>query len=236
MYSRQLAAAMLGYQEAILSEALEEDGLTVLGRGLGLHSILLQLIRIYSKVGTRPAVPAAEGGPRQALVFVLNVGKEQQEQLQEDLSAVSGVLPIRFVNQEVGVAERAAVYLEGGCVIATAPILIVDSLNGRVNAKHVSGLIVNDAHRVSDTSREAFIVRLFRTTNQTGFVKAFSESADLFSGEFGKVSKVLASLYLRKLFLWPRFHLTVAESIARHNPEVIELSQPTSPLMGAIQR
>ena len=43
---------MLGYQEAILSEALEEDGLTVLGRGLGLHSILLQLIRIYSKVGT----------------------------------------------------------------------------------------------------------------------------------------------------------------------------------------
>ena len=56
-----------------------------------------------------------------------------------------------------GVAERAAVYLEGGCVIATAPILIVDSLNGRVNAKHVSGLIVNDAHRVSDTSRAAFI-------------------------------------------------------------------------------
>ena len=37
---------MLGYQEAILSEALEEDGLTVLGRGLGLHSILLQLTEL----------------------------------------------------------------------------------------------------------------------------------------------------------------------------------------------
>jgi DNA excision repair protein ERCC-4 len=228
---------MRAFQEAIRSAVLAEDGLTVLGRGLGLHSILAQLIRIYSAEGTAPAVAAADGGPQQALVFVLNVGRDQQEQLQEDLSTVSGAFrPIRFVNQEVGTSERAKVYLEGGCVIATAPILIVDCLNGRVNAKHISGLIVNDAHRVSDTSREAFIVRLFRTSNQSGFVKAFSEQPELLSGEFGKVEKILKSLFLRKLFLWPRFHLVVADSISAHNPEVIELLQPTTPLMSSIQR
>ena len=229
---------MLGFQEAILSEALAGDGLSVLGRGLGLHGILAQLVRIYSAAGTAPAVAAANGGPRQALVFVLNVGKEQQQQLEEDLSTVSGPgsYTLRFVNQEVGATERSKVYLQGGCVIATAPILIVDLLNGRVDAKHVSGLIVNDAHRVTDTSREAFIVRLFRTNNQTGFVKAFSDQPELLSGEFGKVEKILKSLFLRKLFLWPRFHLTVADSISAHNPEVIELLQPGTPLMVAIQR
>ena len=81
---------MLGFQEAILSEALAEDGLTVLGRGLGLHGILAQLVRIYSAAGTAPAVAAADGGPQQALVFVLNVGKDQQQQLEEDLSTVTG--------------------------------------------------------------------------------------------------------------------------------------------------
>jgi DNA excision repair protein ERCC-4 len=227
---------MLGFQEAILSEALAEDGLTVLGRGLGLHGILAQIVRIYSAAGTAPAVAAADGGPQQALVFVLNVGKDQQQQLEEDLSTVTGTHSLRFVNQEVGTAERAKVYLQGGIVIATAPILIVDSLNGRVNAKHISGLIVNDAHRVTDTSREAFIVRLFRTSNQSGFVKAFTDQPELLSGEFGKVEKILKSLFLRKLFLWPRFHLTVADSISAHNPEVIELLQPATPLMVAIQR
>ena len=54
----------------------------------------------------------------------------------------------------------------GGCVAATAPILIVDFLNGRLNAGHVSGLLVNDAHRVTDNSREAFVIRLFRQARQ----------------------------------------------------------------------
>ena len=223
---------MLRYQESILQEILAQDGLVILGRGLGLHSILLQLLRVF---GSDPS-KISDTGPARPLIFFVNISKEQQEGLQDDLSTTPTTRPIRFINQEVGVGQRGKVYMEGGCVIATAQILIVDMLNGRLDPTHVSGIVVNDAHRVTETSREAFIVRLFRTANQAGFLKAFSEHAQLFSGEFQKVSKVMKSLYLRKLFLWPRFHLDVAESLVERSPDVVELVQPVTPLMADAQR
>jgi DNA excision repair protein ERCC-4 len=36
----------------------------------------------------------------------------------------------------------------------------------------VDGLVVANAHRVSATSSEAFIIRLYRIANQQGFIKA----------------------------------------------------------------
>eukprot|EP01087_Luapelamoeba_hula_P023275 TRINITY_DN8522_c0_g1_i1.p1 TRINITY_DN8522_c0_g1~~TRINITY_DN8522_c0_g1_i1.p1 ORF type:complete len:734 (-),score=91.37 TRINITY_DN8522_c0_g1_i1:433-2613(-) len=42
-------------------------------------------------------------------------------------------------------------------------------------------------------------------------------------------------LYLVKLHLWPRFQSVVSTSLERHQPEVIELDQPLTPSMQAIQ-
>jgi hypothetical protein len=42
-------------------------------------------------------------------------------------------------------------------------------------------------------------------------------------------------LYVKKLYLWPRFHQAVIEDLQAHQPEVIELHQPMTPLMSSIQ-
>lgn len=51
---------------------------------------------------------------------------------------------------------------QGGCYLITSRILIVDLLSGRLDARSVTGMIVNQADKVTEASTEAFIVRKYR--------------------------------------------------------------------------
>jgi DNA excision repair protein ERCC-4 len=51
---------------------------------------------------------------------------------------------------------------QGGCLLVTSRILIVDLLDGKLEPHRITGFVVNQAHKVSDTSTEAFIVRIYR--------------------------------------------------------------------------
>jgi DNA excision repair protein ERCC-4 len=87
-------------------------------------------------------------------------------------------------------------------------------------------LVVN-AHRVTDTSGESFAVRLLRGGgNSTAFVRAFSDRPGALCRGFSGVERVLKALLLRHLYLWPRFHLSVADCLNARPPEVLELRQP----------
>ena len=63
---------------------------------------------------------------------------------------------------------------------------MVDLLSDRLSGRHVAGVVVLNAHRVTDTSGEGFAVRLFRAANSNGFVRAFSDQPVSFLG-FSKV-------------------------------------------------
>lgn len=77
---------------------------------------------------------------------------------------------------------------------------------------------------------------MFREKNQNGFIKAFCEDPEHLTNGYMKVERLLRSLYLQKLFLWPRFRLEVARALEMHTqPDVIELSLPLSKHMLAIQ-
>jgi DNA excision repair protein ERCC-4 len=65
-----------------------------------------------------------------------------------------------------------------------------------VDPATVHGILVANAHRVSDASTEAFILRLFREGNPHGFVKAFSDEPEALSRGFGKAEAVL------KVWVW----------------------------------
>jgi hypothetical protein len=41
--------------------------------------------------------------------------------------------------------------------------------------------------------------------------------------------------FIRKLFLWPRFHEVVRQQLAHGRPEVVELKQPMTPRMVSMQ-
>ena len=51
---------------------------------------------------------------------------------------------------------------------------------------------------------------------QTGFIKAFSDNPQCFSSGFCQVERVMKSLFVRKLFLWPRFHASVVAFFEKH--------------------
>ena len=114
-------------------------------------------------------------------------------------------------------------------------ILVVDFLSDRVPVTHLSGIIVNRAHKVIDSSQEAFILRLFRQKNTTGFIKAFTDQPQSFTQGFGRVERILKNLFVRNLYLWPRFEASVLDVFSRVKPEVIELQLKLSSRMRDIQ-
>jgi len=216
---------MLAFQEEALQSVLDGDALLVLGRGLGLHALVLSLVKIY----------AASRDVR-GVVLLLNVIADEQELLREECEQGAGAGTLSSVNMQTPAQSRQVLYTQEGCLIVTAPILIVDLLNKRLLPKNIAGIIVNDAHRVSESSKEAFILRLFRQGNREGFVKAFSDQPDQFQGGFHRAEAIMRALFVRRLSLWPRFHVTVSESFEQHEPDVVELRVPMTATMIAIQK
>jgi DNA excision repair protein ERCC-4 len=131
---------------------------------------------------------------------------------------------------------REKTYSQGGILSVTSRILVVDLLSKLLDPEKITGIILLHAERVVATALEAFIVRVYRQFNRNGFLKAFSDSPEPFTTGFAPLSNMLRNLFLRKPSLWPRFHVTVAESLeGRRKAEVIELEVPMTDKMRDIQ-
>jgi DNA excision repair protein ERCC-4 len=90
--------------------------------------------------------------------------------------------------------------------------------------------------RIVATSIEAFIIRIYRQLNKSGFLKAFSDNPEPFTTGFAPLASMMRNLFLRKPSLWPRFHVMVAKSLeGRKKAEVIELEVPMTDGMRDIQ-
>uniref|UniRef100_H9G7T2 DNA repair endonuclease XPF n=1 Tax=Anolis carolinensis TaxID=28377 RepID=H9G7T2_ANOCA len=143
-------------------------------------------------------------------------------------------LPQRVTN-EVASNRRYQVYTGGGVLFATSRILVVDFLTDRIPADLITGILVYKAHRIIESCQEAFILRLYRQKNKQGFIKAFTDNAVAFNTGFCHVERVMRNLFVRKLFLWPRFHAVVHSFLEQHKPEVVEMHVTMTPAMRAIQ-
>ena len=141
-----------------------------------------------------------------------------------------------IVTNEQPVRTRELLYLQGGCLSVTSRILIVDLLSKHCPASLVSGLVVADAHQCSESSVEAFILRVFRQNNRTGFIKAVSDQPLAFINGFAKVEKIMRVLFVRRLFIWPRFHVAISAALSSQSPDVVELAQPMTPGMAQVHQ
>ncbi|XP_037318967.2 DNA repair endonuclease XPF [Pungitius pungitius] len=216
-----MAAPLLEFETEMFLNVFECDGLLVVAEGLGIDRILLQFMRVYSEQGS--------------LVLLLNTTTPEQEYFTEQLR-VEGVTHLpRTVTSEVSSAERYNVYTEGGVLFVTSRILVVDFLTDRIPAHLISGILVYRAHKIIESFQEAFILRLYRQKNKTGFIKAFTDKATSFSSGFCQVERVMRNLFVKKLYLWPRFQASVNTALDRHKPEVVELHVSLTPAMRAIQ-
>jgi DNA excision repair protein ERCC-4 len=204
----------LEYHAAIIEQMLNQDGLVILGHGLGIEHVFLPLVKLHST-------------PRR-VVFVLNLSPKDKVRLTE------GGQMVRNINSEFTSQQRQQMYLDGGCFCVTARILTVDLLNKLISIDLIAGFIINNAHRVTESSPEAFILRIFRQINKSGFIYALSDNPESFVHGFSKAEYIMKYLFLTKLYLWPRFHKLVKSSL-QVCPDVIEIKQPLTPLMSQIQ-
>ncbi|KAI9232401.1 MAG: DNA repair protein [Podila humilis] len=213
----------LSFQKEIVAELVAEDALLIMARGLGLRNILGAFLQIYCQP--------------QNLVLLINTTAEEEATMKDDLISNVGqqAQHFRSITSEQSLAERSDLYRFGGVMAITSRILVMDLLTGRIPVHLITGILVSNAHRVTATTTEAFILRLYRQGNSQGFVKAFSDQPEVISAGFATLEKTLKLLYLRKVNLWPRFHVTVTESLESHTADVIEIRQPMTKSMKTIQ-
>ncbi|XP_067286187.1 DNA repair endonuclease XPF [Pseudorasbora parva] len=216
-----MARALLEYETEMFLNAFSADGLLITAEGLGVDRILLHFMRVYSEEGS--------------LVLLLNTTTPEQEYFTEQLRA-EGVshLP-QTVTSDVQSGDRYNVYTKGGVLFVTSRILVVDFLTDRIPSHLITGILVYRAHTIIESCQEAFILRLYRQKNKTGFIKAFTDKATSFSSGFCKVERVMRNLFVKKLFLWPRFQASVNTTLDKHKPDVVELHVSMTPAMRAIQ-
>lgn len=212
---------MLEYENQIFLDIVQEDGLVITAKGLGIETIFANVIKAYLDPGN--------------LVIVLGT-TDYDERYFIDLLKSYGTsrLPL-VVNAECSSNEREIMYLEGGVLFISGRILVVDLLKNRVPLHLVTGILVYRAHNILNAYQEAFALRLYRQNNKTGFIKAFTSSSLAFTVGFSKVERIMKALFVKKLYLWPRFHATINNCLSKHEPDVIELHVHITPKMQSIQ-
>ncbi|KAH0424554.1 DNA repair protein [Colletotrichum camelliae] len=220
----------LEYQQNLFQELRNEDELVVLARGLGLMRLVTNLLHSYDAAGNN---------------LIILVGAEDRENnwIGEALAehAAISMSPnargLTVVNTDfTSVGAREKMYARGGIFSITSRILVVDLLTNLLDTEKVTGLLVLHADRVVATSLEAFILRIYRQKNKAGFLKAFADNPDPFSTGFSPLSTMMRNLFLKKASLWPRFHVTVAQSLeGKKTAEVIELNITMTDAMRDIQ-
>ncbi|NXN98009.1 XPF endonuclease, partial [Rhinopomastus cyanomelas] len=214
-------SALLEHERQLFLEQFHQDGLVVCARGLGIDRLLLHFLRLYCE-------PAS-------LVLVLNTSPAEEEYFIDQLRSDGVVHLPRRVTNEITNNTRYEFYTQGGVIFATSRILVVDLLTDRIPANLITGILVYKAHRIIESCQEAFILRLYRQKNKEGFVKAFTDNAVAFNTGFCHVERVMRNLFVKKLYLWPRFHIAVNSFLENHKPEVVEIHVSMTPAMLAIQ-
>jgi DNA excision repair protein ERCC-4 len=223
------------FHREIIKEFDEFDnksGLVVMARGLGMENLLISYLEIHS-------IP-------ENLIILLNTSDLEFAMLSNKLADSTkfnsskelefSVENFKNIDSDTNAKARSAMYLQGGVVSVTSRILIVDMLNNTLPPNLIAGILVNHAETISEAGPLAFVLRIFRTHNKIGFIKAFSESPENFSRGINGLERMLKALQVRNISIWPRFHKVIIDEInSSGSVELIEMRISLTRKMTAIQ-
>lgn len=223
----------LEFEQEMLLNVMNENSLTITSKGIANDRLLLNLVRVFSTSCKLVLVIGADQPEEESVIMQMAEILEKQSSTDVDENYVP---PKRIVCEPGQAANRRDIYLSGGVMFITTRILVVDMLTKRLPFEAVTGFIVVNAHRVLKDCHMSFILRLFRLHNKTGFITAMSQNAQAFLGSFAKLERIMRKLFVTKVFLWPRFHAAINNSLStRLIPEVIEVNIPMTSAMEQIQ-
>ncbi|KAJ3925851.1 MAG: hypothetical protein NXY57DRAFT_906565 [Lentinula lateritia] len=208
-------STLLPFHTSILNEIYDPgtSDLLILSRGLGLRRIICTLLKIYDSP--------------QNLVLLVNATQEEETEIGEELGIMGCRRPgLRVVGYETGTSrDRQDLYKGGGLIAVTLRILIVDLLQSTIPIDLITGIIVMHAERVSPLHLVSFITRLYREKNVKGFLKAFTDQPEHITSGLSPLKNILKELQLRRVWIYPRFHQEVKDTLERKRADVIEFAQ-----------
>ncbi|QLG71812.1 hypothetical protein HG535_0C01610 [Zygotorulaspora mrakii] len=244
----------LSYQQQLVENTLStDDPLVIMGRGLGMASIVANLLHILAT----PTV--IDGDLKRSLVLVLNsrptdnirISEELQElswlegcdkkvDINEDEFSETDTRPFHVISADNQTLEkRKKLYSSGGIFSITSRILIVDLLSGIVHPSKITGMVILNVDTLKMYSNETFILEIYRSKNKWGFIKAFSEAPESFVMEFSPLQRKMKDLMLKNVLLWPRFRVDISHclnnAIGPDNNKVIEVKVSLTNSMSQIQ-
>ncbi|XP_037032816.1 DNA repair endonuclease XPF [Bradysia coprophila] len=206
---------MLPYQKQIFLDLVYSDALVVCAKGISYNTVVTNLLRAYCDSAN--------------LVLVINAADYEEKYFKSRIDS-------RHIHESsTNANERQQIYLQGGIQFLTTRILVVDLLKERIPIDLITGIIILRAHQIVESCQEAFALRLYRQKNKTGFIKAFTNAAESFTYGYGHVEKVMRNIFVKELYIWPRFHITVQKSLKPYEPQVVELHIPMTTKMTMIQ-
>ncbi|GAB0494881.1 hypothetical protein MMPV_006178 [Pyropia vietnamensis] len=205
---------LLPCYEDLVADLLATDGLAVVGRGLGVHAIAHALL-------------TALAPPPPRLVLLLNAPAAVVNRSLLPLFAAArspDVVTPRLVNSATPARDRRAVYAAGGILAVSPTVLNADLLRGDLPVAAVAAVVVLAADRVAEGGVDAFSLRLLRQRNRAFGIKGLAEDASGMARGFHTAERVLRSLFMTRLFLVPRFTISVRAVLEAHPPEVVTLT------------
>ncbi|XP_055923295.1 DNA repair endonuclease XPF [Eupeodes corollae] len=214
-YLTQKNIVLLDYERQMFVDMVQSDGLVVCAKGLSYDKVITNIMNAYSDAGN--------------LILVINSSDWEETYYKSKLDK-------KYVHEVANTAaERERVYLEGGIQFISTRILVVDLLKNRIPIELISGVFVMRAHSIVESCQEAFALRLYRQKNKTGFIKAFSSNPQAFTIGYSQIERTMRNLFVKELYIWPRFHALVRASLKRFEAQTVELHVPMSEKMITIQ-
>ena len=213
------------FHQNIIKEIATESGLLVLARGLGLNSIIKSLAHLYAD-------------PKLLVFLIASESDDPLMELDEEKNSELAIETAAFINRiksDHSIRERSKIYGKGGLIILSARVFLMDLLHSRIPVPLVTGVMIQDAHKVSEYGMEAFCLYLLRRQNEAAFIKAFSDDPEGLIRGFSKAEKILKTLRISQLFLFPRFHVEVNTELSHSRIEIIEINSNLTQRMRMIQ-
>lgn len=224
-----MSALPLAFQKEIVAELVAEDALLIMAKGLGLRNILGAFLQIYSQpqnlvllintnteeeTALRDDLLRSSGIDKGGASHFKSITSELSLAERSDLYRYGGVMAItsRILVMDL-LTGRVPVQLITGILVANAhryTAIFLLYCHRKIVHKYYRSMVLtgvawfNMHSRVTESTTEAFILRLFRQSNAEGFIKAFSDQPETLSTGFATLEKTLKLLYLRKVNLWPR--------------------------------
>lgn len=264
----QLNLSLPFQQQVVENVLVSDDPLVLLGKGLGLIAIVANLLHILAT----PTRIKGQLKRSLVIVLNATAAENRQiaEELEElnwlvesqDSSENQGSTdPHIDTEQEeeeddfkysrfnevtadtLSVEKRRQLYLKGGVVSVTSRIFIVDLLSGTIHPNRITGFVVLNVDNIRSFSNESFILEMYRSKNNWGFIKAFSNNPELFTMSFAPLINKMKDLRLKNVLLWPRFRVEVSTSLnwdristgQKHSNKVIEVRVSPTNSMSQIQ-